>query len=436
MVIHDRVGSAGFGLQVRHFSVTQVYMTEIKGYRYRLEPDSRQRQLLAQSEGCSRFLYNHFLNQRTEIYKSTGKSPSSFDQIKQIPALKLVYPWLKLVPNHVLQQAVLDLGRAFDNFFAKLSMYPSFKKRGKDSGSVRFPDPKQIEINAQAIKLPKLGWVRYRNSDTDTWFKQGRLLSASLKAINGHWFIAIVYEIVKEQPVSPIGEAIAYDANAHDSIVLSNGEIHRFPVATPREETFIKKLQKQLARQQRGSNRYRKTLLRLNKFRHHLSNRLKDAQHKLSTRLAKNHRQIVVEDLGIRQMTRSARGSLEAPGKNVRQKAGLNRVMLRQAHGRFGVMVAYKCVRYGTEHTTVPAPYTSQTCPHCGHISPLNRVSTTLFRCVQCGANGNAHVFAAINILAGGSPASARRESVSPTAPEQALSTKRVPTRERLNVLV
>jgi putative transposase len=218
---------------------------------------------------------------------------------------------------------------------------------------------------------------------------------------------------MREVPPAPEG-VVAGDLGVRESIHLSSGEVIRFPIPSYREERFYRFLCRTVSRRLKGSRRRAKAVERLSQFRRYQSNRLLDAQHKVSTRLAKNHGLLVFEDLGVRQMTQSARGTLEAPGNQVKQKAGLNRCILSQGWGRFLGMMEYKAIWNGGRLVRVNPAYSSQTCHRCGHVSAENRASTDRFRCVRCGYEANAHDNASLNILAAGHAATARGEDVRP----------------------
>jgi putative transposase len=135
------------------------------------------------------------------------------------------------------------------------------------------------------------------------------------------------------------------------------------------------------------------------RFQAKLARRRKDAAHKATTRIAKNHGIIVVEDLKVRNMVASARGTVESPGRNVRQKAGLNRSLLDVAPAEIRRMLAYKAAWFGGRVIAVPPAYTSQSCNTCGHVDRGNRLSQARFVCLACGHVANADVNAARNIL-------------------------------------
>jgi putative transposase len=382
-----------------------------KGHRFRLDPTPDQQALFFRTAGCVRFVWNWALSQRIEIYNAVREIPveereiryiSAIDQIKQLTHLKDQFPFLKEVPSHCLQQVLRDLDDAFKRFFSGQNKYPKFKKRS-DPASFRFPDPVQFTVGDTTIDLPKLGPVAYRNSRPVT----GTIARATVSWDGVHWHISVMSVIKQRKPRKPKGQAIGIDLGIAKSVTMSDGREAHFPVITPTEQKRLARLQRSIARCERGSKNRAKARKAYRRFVYHLTRRRDDAMHKLTTILAKNHRQIVIEDLHVKNMTASAAGTVEAPGRMVQQKAGLNRSLLKQAMGRFRSMLEYKCLWYGSTLTVVPAAYTSQRCACCGHVSAENRTTQARFTCVACGHADNADHNAARNILAAGTAVNA-----------------------------
>jgi putative transposase len=207
-----------------------------------------------------------------------------------------------------------------------------------------------------------------------------------------------------------------------------------FPAATPSEEKRLRWLQRQASRRLKGSKRRRRAIEAVARLRRHLANRRRDAAHKLSTRLATAHDEIVIEDLKVRRMTASASGTIEEPGRNVRRKSGLNRRLLAQGLSDFRKMLSYKCERSGARLVAVDPAFTSQTCSQCKYCAPGNRKSQAVFQCAACGYQTNADLNAALNILAAGQAVTAQGGSrVAPagelrTHPRRRLPRQSAPT--------
>jgi len=382
----------------------------LTGLRYRLEPNPGHERVLAQSAGACRWLWNWALAYRQDVWlaaRSAGAtglagSVGYVHLSSLLPGLKKQYPWLTRAPHHALQHALRDLDRAFARFFVGASGYPKFKRRGDREG-LHFPDPKQFEVEDGWARLPKLGWVRYRRSRAVV----GKVRSVNISREGKCWFVSFCVQgdfASANLGLAPVG----LDLGIVGSVTQTDGTVERFPVATPAEEKRLRWLARQASKRTPGSCRRRRTLDRLAKIKRHIANRRRDSAHKLSTRLARTHALIAIEDLKIRNMTRSAKGTPADPGRNVRAKASLNRRMLANGHSDFRRMLAYKCERSGSRLLAVNPAYTSQTCSQCKHCAPQSRKSQADFRCVACGFNLNADLNAALNILAAGLAVSAR----------------------------
>lgn len=165
---------------------------------------------------------------------------------------------------------------------------------------------------------------------------------------------------------------------------------------------FSAKAQRLLARKQRFSNNWKKQKHRIQRIHSKIANIRKDFLHNLSTQLSKSHAMIVVEDLKVRNMSGSAKGSIDSPGKQVKAKSGLNKSILDQGWGEFCRQLEYKLAWLGGSLLKVNPQYTSQKCHHCGHTDKANRTNQANFECQSCGYKAHADINAAQNILAAG----------------------------------
>lgn len=375
-----------------------------KAFRFALEPNTAQAAALRAWAPAQRFLWNWMLAQRRDSYKaSEGRVKLGYtDQCAQLPAMKSLFPWLGEVPSQVSQQTLKDLDTAFQRFFEKKAGYPAFKSKKNGEPGLRWPQG--VEINGRAIWLPKLGWVKVRFSRKVV----GTIKSATVRHDGLRWHVSILCEVEHTAPALPAGTPVGMDVGVEESVALSDGRLIRLPVATEAETKQAGQLARRVSRCVPGSKRHTKAKRRLLAYRRHLGNRVSDARQKLTTTLAKNHSLILVENLALRSMTRSAKGTVDAPGRNVAAKSGLNRSLLEQGHAETVRQLAYKAAWLGGEVRRVNPAYTSQTCPCCGHISVENRPSRAVFRCVKCAHTGHADVIAARNILSAGLAASAR----------------------------
>ena len=246
-------------------------------------------------------------------------------------------------------------------------------------------------------------------------------------------FRSIAFAVIPEPVPAPhTGEIVGIDRGVRAAIALSTGDLSSPAGLRPKEAERLLRLQRQSARQRvRGrkpSNRLKRTYAAMARLKAREADRRKDWTEKLTTDVARQFDVIRVEDLNVAGMTRSARGTIEAPGRNVRQKAGLNRGI--RAAGWSAIVTRLEQKAPGRVQKVNPA-YTSQTCHACGHCAPENRKSQAVFRCVACGHQANADVNAARNIAgrqpAGGRPVAARGDRA-----KSARSVKREPQHARL----
>ena len=266
-----------------------------KGFRFRLYPNQEQKALLAIHFGNKRFIYNWGIDQSRERF------PGYTTLANQLPDMKrsAEYSWLKATHSQVLQQAFIDLGKAYQNFFDKRAGYPRFKgKRAKQS--IRYPQPKADWISAdqRRIYLPKLGWVKV---------KIHRPLEGVMKFVtvtrtkSGQYFVSINVEVEVEEPEVTGGE-VGLDVGLCDFVTLSTGEKVGPEEHLRQAESQRRRLDRWLSRKQPGSRNHEKARLRLARLDAHIANQRKDFHHQLSHRLVREHGLIAMEDLHVRGM--------------------------------------------------------------------------------------------------------------------------------------
>jgi len=217
-----------------------------------------------------------------------------------------------------------------------------------------------------------------------------------------HWFIALQVEIDLPEPVHPSTAEVGIDVGIATFAAFSDGTLIQPLNALRTNERKLARAQQALSREVKFSQNWKKQKARINRIHTTIANCRHDFLHQHSTAISKNHAVIVVEDLQVKHMSKSAKGTVEEPGKNVAAKSGLNKAILDQGWGMFRHMLEYKQRWCGGEVIAVDPRYTSQTCPVCGHISRKNRPQQALFSCEQCGYSYHADVVAAQNILARG----------------------------------
>lgn len=378
--------------------------------RIRLLPDAQQCALMERIAGCCRAISNLALDQR-RWFARPGRSICYASQAAEIGALKEAFPWFSEAPYHCLQQALVDLETAYKNFWSGRASAPKPRKRGQDD-SFRFPDPTQItlsgnlrvpdkkrtrSIKQSMLSLPKLGAMRcvlHRAIPADA-----KLLSVTVAREAGHWVASVMLEREVARPADRSTDpVVGIDLGVVQPIVLSTGQQYDLPRASAGDAEHLARLQQRVARKVKGSNNRRKAIKRLAAFKAHQARRRQDAMEKVTTDIAKNHGVVAMEDLRVRNMTASARGTVEEPGKNVAQKAGLNRAILDVAPGAIRVRLGQKLAAAGGVQLLVPAAHTSQRCNACGHINAGNRPSRDVFRCLACGHEADADANASCNI--------------------------------------
>ena len=369
-------------------------------FKYELMPSGQQAHNMRRFAGSCRFVFNKALALQKERYESGEKKLGYAGLCKQLTEWRngADTPWLKDSPIHPAQQALKDLELAYSNFFAKRADFPRFKKKG-NGDSFRYPDPKQIKLEREngRIFLPKLGWIRYRNSR----LALGALRNVTVSSKGGKWFVSVLMRREVEQPL-PHGPSTGIDVGIARFATLSDGTFLAPLNSFKKHEQRLAKYQRRMARKTKFSNNWKKARGRVQRIHSSIANARNDFLHKASTQISKNHAMVCIEDLQVRNMSKSASGTLEAPGRKVAQKKGLNKAILDQGWGEFRRQLEYKTRWNGGEFVAVPAAYTSQTCPCCGHISRENRQTQALFACVSCGYENNADHVGAINVLAAG----------------------------------
>ena len=307
------------------------------------------------------------------------------------------HPWLADMPAQALQQSLKDLERAYTNFSEKRTEAPDFHKKGRKD-SFRIPQGFQVDNQNGNIKLPKLGWMRYRKSRDI----EGEPKNVTVTLVNGRAFISIQTERGVETPKHPSNSSVGLDWGIKKFYTLSNGEYE--DQLSPLQQFAVKlaKLQRVLSRKKKFSKNWKKAKFKVSKLHNQIANIRKDFVHKSSNDLSKNHAVVFIEDLCIRNMSKSARGSQEKHGKNVKRKSALNRAVLDASPFELRRQLQYKLTWRGGLLLAVPPQNTSRRCPACGKVSADNRKTQETFTCVQCRFTANADFVAAVNIKEAG----------------------------------
>jgi putative transposase len=326
--------------------------------------------------------------------------------------------YLAAVPIHFLQNTLKALDEAYQDFFKKSGGFPKFKRYGQSVG-LRETDAACFKLDQGngRIRMPKVGFLRYRKSrDID-----GIPKIATLTHEADGWYVSVMAETTSNalpsstrigggdrgvnnflatdtgRLVEPLDahEKSLYRLRRYQRVVARRIEAAKVAAGIPKDQPFPKGFRLN------PSNRLKKAQARVANIHQKISRQRSDFLHKLSTEIADGHAVFCLEDLKTKNMTASARGDAEVPGKNVKQKSGLNRSILDQGWATWATQLTYKLEWRGGRVIKVPAAYTSQKCAECGHIHPDNRHGEK-FKCLACGHEDHADVNAAKNILAAG----------------------------------
>ncbi|XMR52626.1 RNA-guided endonuclease InsQ/TnpB family protein [Escherichia coli] len=374
-------------------------MKRLQAFKFQLRPGGQQECEMRRFAGACRFVFNRALARQNENHEAGnkyipyGKMASWLVEWKNATETQ----WLKDSPSQPLQQSLKDLERAYKNFFRKRAAFPRFKKRGQND-AFRYPQGVKLDQENSRIFLPKLGWMRYRNSRQVTGVVKNVTVSQSC----GKWYISIQTESEVSTPVHPSGSMVGLDAGIAKLATLSDGTVFEPVNSFKTNQTKLARLQRQLSKKVKFSSNWKKQKAKIQRLHSHIANTRRDYLHKVTTTISKNHAMIVIEDLKVASMSKSAAGTTSQPGRNVRAKSGLNRSILDQGWFELRRQLEYKQAWRGGQVLAINPAYTSQQCACCGHTAKDNRQTQSQFKCAACGYEANADVNGARNILAAG----------------------------------
>jgi transposase len=368
--------------------------------RYRLLPSPAQEAVLRDHCAHARYVWNLAVEQHSHWHPGRTSPPGYLEQCRQLTRARAEHEWLREGSQMVQQQALRDFAQAMVAFFdpENPAGRPSWRKAGRDEGfrvvAIKPSEVRRLSRRVGEVWVPKVGWVRFRWS---------RAVPPGVKSYRatmdraGRWHIA--FAVIPEPiPAPGNGEIVGVDRGVAVSAALSTGELLCVPSLTAPERKRLLRMERKLARAKRGSNRRGRVRLAIARLKAHETDRRKDWAEKASTDLARRFDIVNVENLDVTSMTRSARGTAGAPGRNVRQKSGLNREIMRSGWGLLVRRLEDKAP--GRVERINPA-FTSQRCSACGHVDAKSRESQARFVCTACGFACNADVNAARNIAAG-----------------------------------
>ena len=403
-----------------------------KAYKFRLEPNAEQEIILNNLVGSARFVWNQMLAISFEMF-AKDEFINATNLVNKIIDLKSNpdFNFLKSSSNAVsLQQKVRDLASAWSRFFdpkvhARLkdnkkkprkpkffkladgteiqlrSLMPRFKRKSDGCDSIRLVQfDKYCRVEGNRVKLPNgIGLVKFRKSQDII----GTIKNVTISKKSGHWYVSFGTERELDQnPIHPSKSAIGIDLGVTKLITTSDGQHIKPKNSFKANQIKLAKLQRQLSRKVLFSQNWKKQNRKIQKLHHHIANIRHDYLHKVTTSISKSHAMIACEDLKVANMSKSASGTVENKGRQVKAKSGLNKSILDQGWGMMVNMLEYKQQWQGGLLIKVNPRCTSQTCSQCKHIAKENRQTQSKFECVKCRYVANADFNAARNILAAG----------------------------------
>jgi len=361
-----------------------------RAFKYELDPNNQQRTRLSQHAGCARFAYNWDLQQRIALYhqnQDKKRFTSAITQHRELNRLKkTAFPWMYETSKCAPQEALRNLERAFKNFYRGLKSgkrvgFPRFKKRGvhdsfRLTGTIRFV--------GRMIQLPRLGRIRLKEK-RESYFK-GRVLSATVTRRADRWYVSVTVEMELDSPEPPSGGPVGVDLGVRTLATLSDGITYSNPRVLEKRLRKLRKLSKSLSRKKRGSKNRERARLRLARLHLGVFNIRQDTLHKITTYLAKNHSQIVIEDLCVAGMLKNR---------------SLSRVIADVGFYEFRRQLEYKCEWYGSELVVAPRFYpSSKRCSVCENIKKDLALSDRVYVCDECGLEMDRDLNAACNLVA------------------------------------
>lgn len=357
----------------------------VKGYRYRILPNSTQEQQINQMLGNARFVYNWALKTRIEAYQKDKSKVSAFTLMTELTKLKKLpeFEWLNLSVAQSLQHSIVNMEKAFVRFFRDKNGFPKFKSKSGNKQVVGFPQNTKVDFENKKVFVGKIGWIRTRISRAF----DGKIKTATIeKTAAGKYYISITVElpnvIVKHKPINRT-TAVGIDTGIKTFATLSNGVEIENPKHIKSSLKRLKVLSKRVSKKAKGSNNRKKAVRKLAILHERIANQRLDFLHKTTTAIAKQYDTAIVENLNISGMLKNRK---------------LSQSIADLGLGRFYSLLEYKMKETGGNYIEIGRfEPTSRLCT-CGAINKELTLSDRVWACGNCGTTHQRDLLAANNI--------------------------------------